>query len=59
MDYYEKYSSTDAIILIDAPGTVLAPHETPIVAVGGEVKNADAVITLDYEPAFKGSAALF
>ena len=59
LDYYEKYSSTNAIILIDAPDTVLAPHETPIVAVGGEVKNADAVITLDYEPALREALLYF
>ena len=38
---------------------MLAPHETPIVAVGGEVKNADAVITLDYEPALREALLYF
>lgn len=57
-DYYEKYSSADAIILIDS-GITLPSHETPIISVGDHTENADVTIRLDYESALKTAALDF
>lgn len=53
IEYYEKYSSVDAIILIDPPATVLPPHETPIISLGSRAHNADVTLCLDYMTALK------
>lgn len=55
IEYYEKYSSVDAIILIDPPATVLPPHETPIISLGSRAHNADVTLCLDYMTALKSA----
>ncbi len=59
IEYYEKYSSVDAIILIDPPATVLPPHETPIISLGSRAHNADVTLCLDYMTALKSALTDF
>lgn len=59
IEYYEKYSSVDAIILIDPPATVLPPHETPIISLGSRAHNADVTLYLDYMTALKSALTDF
>ncbi len=59
IEYYEKYSSADAIILIDPPVTVLPPHETPIISLGSRAQNADVTLCLDYITALKSAVTGF
>ena len=59
IEYYEKYSSSDAIILIDPPATVLPPHETPIISLGSRAHNADVTLCLDYMTALKSALTDF
>lgn len=59
IEYYEKYSSVDAIILIDPPATVLPPHETPIISLGSRAHNADVTLCLDYITALKSALTDF
>ena len=59
IEYYEKYSSADAIILIDPPATVLPPHETPIISLGSRAHNADVTLCLDYMTALKSALTDF
>ena len=59
IEYYEKYSSVDAIILIDPPATVLPPHETPIISLGSRAHNADVTLCLDYMAALKSALTDF
>lgn len=59
IEYYEKYSSVDAIILIDPPATVLPPHETPIISLGSRAHKADVTLCLDYMTALKSALTDF
>jgi len=59
IEYYEKYSSVDAIILIDPPATILPPHETPIISLGSRAHNADVTLCLDYMTALKSALTDF
>ena len=59
IEYYEKYSSVDAIILIDPPATVLPPHETPIISLGSRAHNADVTLCLDDMTALKSALTDF
>lgn len=59
IEYYEKYSSVDAIILIDPPATVLPPHETPIISLGSRAHKADVTLCLDYMTALKSAVTDF
>ena len=59
IEYYEKYSSVDAIILIDPPATVLPPHETPIISLGSRAHNANVTLCLDYMTALKSALTDF
>ena len=59
IEYYEKYTSVDAIILIDPPATVLPPHETPIISLGSRAHNADVTLCLDYMTALKSALTDF
>ena len=59
IEYYEKYSSVDAIILIAPPATVLPPHETPIISLGSRAHNADVTLCLDYMTALKSALTDF
>lgn len=59
IEYYEKYSSVDAIILIDPPATVLPPHETPIISLGSRAHNADVTLCLDYMTALRSALTDF
>lgn len=59
IEYYEKYSSVDAIILIDPPATVLPPHETLIISLGSRAHNADVTLCLDYMTALKSALTDF
>ena len=54
IDYYENYSSVDAIILIDIE-TDLPPHETPVICLGGRVSGADVTLRVEYETALKSA----
>lgn len=58
IDYYENYSSVDAIILIDIE-TELPPRETPIISVGGRTVGADVTIRIDYETALRNALLNF
>lgn len=54
IDYYENYSSVDAMVLIDIK-TDLPPHETPVISIGGNTVGADVTIRVDYKTALKNA----
>ena len=57
--YYDKYSSVDAVVLIDTDVDMVSEYMVPIVSVGSEVKNPVTTITIGYDEAMKQTVSDF
>lgn len=59
LTYYDKYSSVDAVVLIDTDVDSVSEYMIPIVGVNSAVKNPVTTITIGYDEAMKQTVSDF